>query len=137
LQTMLVAKVISLTRKCCCTIMLKSSPGCIDDLVGIRNLSYHSHLFVVSMIFLLCTKSIVAALPHLHKVVDFGHSVQVSLLCFFLQFQVVFSIRGFQYSAIARQNSIIGSRTVPFYHIYPECLPGGYLLSPANKVSPK
>jgi hypothetical protein len=80
--------------------------------------------------------NVLAALPHLLKVVDFGHSLQFSFLHLFLQLLIVISFRGIQCSALTRQFSVIGS-SIPLYHVlFPQHIARGILLSPVNIISP-
>jgi len=78
-----------------------------------------------------------AALPHLHKVVDLGHSVQFSFLCFSLQLNVVFSFGHIQYRIVTCQFSIIGSYILPYNDYFGEDLAFGFRLPPSDNLSPK
>ena len=53
---------------------------------------------------------VLAALLHLQKVVNLGHSVQFLLLRLYLHFRVVFCVRGFHFGVSFCQNPDITSR---------------------------
>jgi len=89
--------------KCSCTIRLNIWPRCINDLFSIRNVSSGCHLLVLSAWFPLGSTEVLAALPHLQKVMDLGQSAQFTFLCFSLQLYVVFSFSRIQYRIIACQ----------------------------------
>jgi hypothetical protein len=59
-----------------------------------------------------------AALPHLQKAVNDGHSGQVSFLDLILHFQVVFCGRGVQFWVSIPQNAIIASSKLPYNNIF-------------------
>jgi len=94
-------------------IILEEWPGCFDHLFRIRNVSFSSHLLDLSAWFLLCSGYIVAALPHLQKVANLGHSVQFFFLSHSLYFRVIFCVHCIQHSIIACQYAIIGSTKLP------------------------
>ena len=99
--------------KCHRTMMLKEWPGCCDDIVCIRNVSSGCHLLVFCARFLQRSTEVLAALPHLQKVVDLGHSVQFSSLCLSLHFRVVFCVHCIQCWVIACQYPVIGLSKLP------------------------
>jgi len=72
--------------------MLKVWLGCFDDLFSIWNVSYSCYLHVLSTRFLLCSREVLAALSHLHIVVNLGYSVQCLFSRLSLQFQVGVSV---------------------------------------------
>jgi len=106
--------------------MLKVCPRCINDLFGIRNVSYRCHLLISSVRFLLCSTEDLAPLPHLQKVVDLGHSGRISFLCISLQFYVIFSFGHIQYRIIAWQNPVIGSCLLPYNDFFAKGLACGF-----------
>jgi len=109
--------------ECSRTIMMNVWPGCLDDFFDIWNVSYGCHLHVMSAGFLLCSMYVLAALPHLQKVVDLGHCVQFSFLRLCLQFHVVFSFCVIKCCEIACQYSVIGSSKLPYYDFSRSLLP--------------
>jgi hypothetical protein len=58
-------------------------------------------LIVLSTRVILRCMEVLAALPHLQKVMDLRHSVQFILLCLSLHFHVVISICRIQYWGMA------------------------------------
>jgi len=78
-----------------------------------------------------------AALPHLQKVVNLGHSVQCPFLRLFLHFRVVFCVCGIQFRVSACLNPVIGSSKLPYDDFFAKGLACGYWLPPANHNSAK
>jgi len=122
--------------KCSRTIMLKEWPECSDDLFGVRNVSHGCHPLVVSATFLLGSTQVLAAQPHLPKVVHVGHSVQFLSLCLYLDFQVVFCISRIEYWVIACQHPVIGLCKLPHNDFFKKGLRCGFWLAPANHIPP-
>jgi len=121
--------------KCSCTIMWWEWPGCIDDLFRVRNVSHGGHLLGMSTRFLLGSMYVLAALPHLQKVINLGHSVQFPFLRLFLHFHVVFCVHCIQFWVRACQNAVIGSSKLPYNHIFEKSLACGFWLPSADDIS--
>jgi len=117
--------------------MLKEWRGCFDDLFSVRNVSYGSHLLVFRARFLLGSTQVLAALPHLQKVVNVGHSVQFPCLRLFLHFLVLFCVSGIQFWVSACQNPVIGSSKLPDNNSFTKGLACGFWLPPSNNISAK
>jgi len=115
--------------------MLKEWPGCFDDLFRIPNVSYGGYLLVLRARFLLGSTDVVAALPHLQKVVNLGHSVQFSFLCLCLHFRVIFCVHGIQFWVSACQNPVSGSSKLRYNNFFAKDLTIGFWLPPANSIS--
>jgi len=122
---------------CCHTIRWKVWPRCSDDLFSIWNVSHSCYLLGLGERYLLCSTEVLAALPHLQKVIDRGHSVQFPFLHLFHQFQVVFSVIGIECRVISCQYSVICSSKLPDIDFSPEGLCCGFRLSPTNDISPQ
>ena len=123
--------------ECSRTIMLKKWPGCYDDLFRVWNVSYSGHLLDMRAGFGLGSMLVLAALPHLQKVVNLGHCVQFPFLSLCLHFWVVFCVHGIQFWVSACQNDIIGSSKLPDNEFFAEGLAWGLGLPPANDFSAK
>jgi hypothetical protein len=80
---------------------------------------------------------ILAALPHLQKVMNLGHSVQFPFLRLFLHFRVVFSVCGIQFRVRACQNPSIASSKIPYDDFFGKGLACGFWLPPANNILAK
>jgi len=78
--------------KCSCTTTLKVWPECFDNHVCIWNEFYSWHLLVLSIRFLLPSMYVLADLPNLQNVVDFGDSVQYIFICVSLHSLVVINL---------------------------------------------
>jgi len=109
--------------------MWKVWPGCFDDLFRVRNVSHCGHLLISSAGFLLCSTQVLAALPHLPKVVNLGHSVQFPFLHLFLYFHVisVFIVSNAGSAAakipiLARANFLRTSRSQRVLPVVADCL---------------
>jgi hypothetical protein len=107
------------------------------NLFLVRNVSYGGHLLVLSAWFILCSTSVLAALPHLHKVVNLGHSVQFPFLRLFLHFQVVFCFHCIQFGVSAWKNPVIGWRKLPYNDFFAKGLACGLWLPSADNISAK
>jgi len=123
--------------KCSCTIMLKDCPGCIDDLFRVRTVSFGCHLLVLTVWFLLCSMSVLAALPHLQQVVDLGHSVQFPFLQLYLHFQVIVGVCRIQCWVITFKKLVIGVSKVHYNDFFTKYLACGVWLPPADNISAK
>lgn len=117
--------------------MLIVWPRGFDDHFGIWNGSYGRHLLFFWMRFFLCSTLVLGALPHLQKVMNLRHSLQLSRLSLIVQFQVIFSFRGIRFCAITCQYSNLGLSKVPNYDIFLKHLASSFKLFPANIISPK
>jgi len=117
--------------------MVKVWPECNNDLFSIRNVSYGCHLLVLSVRFPLCSTEVLAALPHLQKVMDLGHSVQFSFLCFSLQFYVIFGFGRIESRIIACRYPGIASWVLPHNDSWAKGLACGNWLPLSNNVSPR
>jgi len=115
--------------------MLKERPGCFDDLFTVRNLSYSGQLLDLSTPFLLGSTNILAALPHLQKVVNLGHSVRFPFLHLCLHFRVVFCVCCIQIWVSACHNPVIGSSKLPYNDLFAQGLACGFSLPPADNIS--
>jgi hypothetical protein len=83
--------------KCSQTIVMKVWPRCFDDLFSIWTVSYCYHQFILSTRFLLCSLKCLSTLPHLQKVADLGHSVQLLFNHLTLHLHLVISAAWIQY----------------------------------------
>jgi len=117
--------------------MLKELLGCFDNLFRVQNVSYSGHLLVLSAWFLLGSTYVLAALPHLQKVVNLGHSVQVPFLYLFLHFGEVFCVCGIPFCVSACQNTVIGSSELPYNDFFTKGLASGLWMPPANNILAK
>jgi len=117
--------------------MLKVSPGCYDNLLSIWNVSYGSHLLVLSRTILLWRLLFLAALPGVQSVEYLGHSVQIVLVRHSLHFPVVVSIRHIQSWSFAWEYAVIGLSQLPYYLLLGKGLACGFWMPPANHISPK
>jgi len=95
--------------KCSCAIMLKVCPGCLDNLPHIWNVTNGCHLLDLSTRFILHSTEILAALLHVQKLVDLGHSVQFSLLHISLHFEGVFRFCHSECGVVACRYPVFGS----------------------------
>lgn len=117
--------------------MLKVCPEYINDLFRNWNVFYSCHISILSTWFLLGSTEVLAALPRLQKVVDLGHSVQLSVHSFSLQFYVVFSFRSIQYRIIAGKFPVVVSCILHHNDCLMEGLACGFQLPPSDNISPK
>jgi len=122
--------------ECSSTIMLKEWPGGFVGLFNVRNVSNGCHLLVLSARFLLCSTSVLAALPLLRTVEDIGHCVQFAFLPLVLHFRVVLCVRRIWWWIISFQNPVGGSRKQPYNEFFVKCLECGFWLPPANTILP-
>jgi len=115
--------------------MLKEWPGCFDNLFPLRRVSYSCHLQVCRFRFFLCSIYVLAALPHLQKVVDLGHSVQFAFFRCFLYYQVVLCVCRLQCWVIACQDPDIGSSKPPYSDFFVKSLTCAFWPPPADNIS--
>jgi len=93
--------------------MLNDWAGCIDELLGVQGVSDRRHLLVLGARFLLCSMSVLAALPHLQTARMLGYSVQCPVFGNFLYFQVVIGVLCTQFWVNIYENPIIGQMIWP------------------------
>jgi len=108
LQKKLVAKVIFPTTAMQPHHHDEWVPRMLWQYFRIRNVSYGCHLHVVSTRFFVCSTYVLAAPPHLQKVMELSHSLQFSFLWLSLHFGVEYCVHGVQCWAIACQYTSIG-----------------------------
>jgi len=120
--------------KCSCTIMLKVWLGWFDNLFSIGNVSYGCDLLVLSERFLLCSTQVLAALPHLQKVMVLDHLLQILFLCLWFHLQVIFSFRHIQCCIIACLYLVIDCTKLPHYDYFLKGLAYGFRLPPVNNA---
>jgi len=109
-------------------------PVTFDHLFGIWNVSYGSQLVDMTMRFHLRSTRVLAALPHLWKVVDLCYSVQCLLLGLCLHFQVVISNCRIQCRVMYSQHPVIGWRKLPYYDFSAKGFTCGFWLLPAYHI---
>jgi len=115
--------------------MLKEWPECIDDLFRIQNVFLGSHLLDLKASFLLGSTQVLAAPPHLQKVVNLGRSAQFPVLRLFLHFPAVFCVHGFQFGVSGCQKPGVGSSKLPSYDFFAKSLACCFRLPTADDIS--